>query len=91
MFVTGYDLKLICRCPDYDVKFIWHHQGKDIVSVVSICAAAVDFLCWSYPTYCASSLGAGQWAVFCIILTVRGPLVNCVKGAAPQNNFLWAY
>ena len=73
MFVTGYDVKLIRRCPDYDVKFIWHQQEKDILSVASICAAGVDFLCWSYPTYCASSLGAGPLGCILYNFNCKGP------------------
>ena len=30
-----------------------------IPSVAAICAAAVDFPCWSYPTFCVASLHAG--------------------------------
>ena len=69
IFVTGYDVKLIRCCPEYDAKLIWHPQGKDIVSAAAICAAAVDFLCWSYPTHCASSLRAEP--VGCILYNLQ--------------------
>ena len=48
-----------------------------IPSVAAICADAVDFPCWSYPTFCAASLRAGP--VGCIsynMYFVDAPLVT---------------
>ena len=38
---SGYDVKLIRCCPQYDVKLMWRHRGNDIVSVAAICVAAI--------------------------------------------------
>ena len=65
---TGYDVKLIRRCPEYDVKLIWHQQGKDIVRVAAICVSAVNFLLQLYPTCCVASLRAGP--VGCILFNL---------------------
>ena len=37
---SGYDIKLVRCCPQYDIKLMWHHRGNDIVSVAAICATA---------------------------------------------------
>ena len=37
---SGYDVKLIRCCPQYDVKLMWRHRGNDIMSFAAICAAA---------------------------------------------------
>ena len=42
LLCPGYDVKLICCCPQlYDVKLMWRHRGNDIVSVAAICIAAI--------------------------------------------------
>ena len=58
--VTGYDVKLICRCPEYDVNLIWHHQGNDIVNFAAICAGTVDMIYLLVPNSLCSWLAC--WA-----------------------------
>ena len=45
-----------------------------IPSVAAICAAAVDFLCSSYPTFCVASLRAGP--VGCITYNMYNVFSN---------------